>query len=333
VRFASVSLEDSDKFDSLDRWDPRYGYYSFGGLGKTPDSPFWYTWSPQQKPVFFENHSAIFLPKDSKLLLHIHYGPTGRPEKDSSVIRLYFSTQKPSNHIQTAPLINPYAITNDSLFLPPDTKKIFHASYTLPYDIQLMSLTPQANLYCRSWEVYAMRPNEHFPIKLLKINDWNFNWKQSFFLESPITLPKGTVIHALAHYDNSFDNPCNPSDKPIPVSWGAHLFSELFFIHFQYSTILDSTSAIELLAPVVVSGPALNISMVIRKSDFYSIRICDPNGYNEKIVYTADLKKGSQKIITDIGLVKDGNYVLRVVDKNAVVVAEQLFTKMRENGM
>ena len=97
-----------------------------------------------------------------------------------------------------------------------------------------MSMTPQANLLCRSWEVFAKVPGQRIPVKLLKINDWNFNWKQTFHLESPLTLPAGTVIHAMAKYDNTLDNPCNPADKPVPVKAGAHLFSELFYVHFEY---------------------------------------------------------------------------------------------------
>ena len=81
--------------------------------------------------------------------------------------------------------------------IPADTKKIFHAAYTLPYEIQLLSLMPQANLFCRSWEVYAILPGQRAPLKLLKINDWNINWKQTYYLTDPLILPKGTVLHAL----------------------------------------------------------------------------------------------------------------------------------------
>jgi hypothetical protein len=239
VRHASVSIARPGQFDSLDRWDPRYGYYSFGGLGKTADQAFWYTWSPQQGSIFFEEGAGKFLPKGSELIVHIHYGPTGVPLKDSSEVRLYFASNKITKSILTAPLINPDHLTNDSFFIQANTKKVFHAAYELPEAIQIMSLTPQANLICRSWEVFAEIPGNTQPVKLLKIKDWNFNWKQTYRLESPITLPAGTVIHALAHYDNTLDNPCNPSDTPVDIKWGSHLFNELFYVHFEYTELPD----------------------------------------------------------------------------------------------
>ena len=234
VRHASISVSEPEKFDSLDRWDPRYGYFSFGGIGKEADQPFWYTWSPKQEATFYKEGQGKFLPAGSELIVHIHYGPTGVPLRDQSEVRLWFSEKKVKIPITTAPLINPSTITNDSFYIEPNEKKIFHAQYVLPQDIHLMSMTPQANLLCRSWEIFAKVPGQRLPVKLLKINDWNFNWKQTFHLESPLTLPAGTVIHAMAKYDNTLDNPCNPADKPVPVKAGAHLFSELFYVHFEY---------------------------------------------------------------------------------------------------
>ncbi|HUR31568.1 MAG TPA: cytochrome c [Saprospiraceae bacterium] len=234
VRGASISVSESGSFDSLDRWDPRYGFYSFGGVGKETDQPFWYTWSPLQTATFYEEGQAKFLPKGSDLIMHIHYGPTGIPLKDSSEIRLWFGPKKIQQQIFTEPLINPSNLSSAFFFIEPNTKKVFHGEYTLPHDIRLMSLTPQANLLCRSWEVFAMRPGERDPVKLLKIKDWNFNWKETYHFESPVSLPAGTVIHALAHYDNTIDNPCNPSDMPIAFTLGSHLFNELFYVHFEY---------------------------------------------------------------------------------------------------
>ena len=234
VRYASISVDTSGQSAALDQWDPRYGYYSFGGIGFTASQPYWYTWNLQQPTTFYPSGTAKRLPKNAKLILHIQYGPAGSPQLDSSSVRLYFSKQKPKREIITSPLINPPTLISDSLFVPANTKKIFHASYTLPYDIEVMSLTPQANLICRSWEVYAKIPGEELAVKLLKIKDWNFTWKETYRFASPIHLPQGTVIHAQALYDNTTDNPCNPSDRPVDIREGSHLFSELFFVHFEF---------------------------------------------------------------------------------------------------
>lgn len=333
VRFASISVEPSDKFDTLDRWDPRYGYFSFGGLGKTPEEPFWYTWSPQQKTTFTADGAARFLPKGSKFMLHIHYGPTGRPQKDSSAIQLYFAANSPVKRMMTAPLINPYVLTSDSLFIPPDVKKVFHASYTLPYDITLSDLTPQANLLCRSWEVYAKIPGNAAPQKLLKIKEWNVNWKQTYHLETPVVLPKGTVIHALAHYDNTPDNPCNPSEKPVPFAWGAHLFSEMFFVHFGFSAVATPSPGVNISMASVVSDSSLEVLLTLDKTYFAEILISDATGDVLLAPETRRFQKGSHKINVPIETIPCGNYTMTVKDKSGKILAEQLFVKMREFGL
>lgn len=333
VRFASISVESSDKFDTLDRWDPRYGYFSFGGLGKTPEEPFWYTWSPQQKPTMMPAGTARFLPKGSKLILHIHYGPTGRPQKDSSAIELYFATEAPVQRMMTAPLINPYVLTGDSLFIPANVKKVFHASYTLPYDIALNNLTPQANLLCRSWEVYAKLPGKADPKKLLKIKEWNINWKQTYHLEAPVVLPKGTVIHALAHYDNTLDNPCNPSEKPVPFAWGAHLFSEMLFVHFGFSAVARPTSGVGFIMATVVNDSRLEVMLTLDKTFFAEILISDASGEALVTQEAQRFQKGSHKINVPIGTIPYGNYTMSIKDKSGKILAEQVFVKMREYGL
>jgi hypothetical protein len=332
VRFASISVVSSDKFDALDQWDPRYGYYSFGGTGKTTDEPYWYTWSPQQEPAFFSDGEAKFLPKGSKLIVHVHYGPTGKPQTDSSGVELYFATQKPTRPLVTAPLINPYTLDSDSLFIPAGAKKIFHASYTLPYAMEVLSLTPQANLLCRSWEVYAKLPDKTV-YKLLKIPEWNFNWKQTYYFESPISLPKGTVIHAHALYDNTFDNPCNPSDKLVDFKWGAHLFSELFFVHFEFSTPEDSGAAVRLRIPSVTDGSSLEALLILDKTDFAEIQICNPSADHCTTISNAEIRKGIHHIPIPVSGLQDGNYLIRIVDRTGFVLAEQLFVKMRADGL
>jgi hypothetical protein len=333
VRHASISVESSDKFDSLDRWDPRYGYYSFGGMGKTPEEPFWYTWSPQQKMTHFPESSAKLLPKGSNLIVHIHYGPTGRPQLDSSSIRLFFAQKKPLHQILTAPLINPYTLTGDSLYILPSTKKIFHASYTVPYDIEVMSLTPQANLICRSWEVFAKLPGKTEPLKLLKINDWNFNWKQTYHFGSPVSLPAGTVIHALAHYDNTTDNPCNPSDKPILITWGAHLFNELFFVHVEHWKRVPNEGKIGVNVPSVLSDKGLSGTLEAAITYFAEIRIVSSLTGEYWVLDKRKFKRGTHGFNYDTSSIPYGNYVLQIVNKKGTVVAQQLLVNMWYKGM
>ena len=333
VRYASISIESSNKFDDYDSWDLRPGYYSFGGLGKTPDQSCWFTWSPQQETIFYPPGSAKFLRRGSKLILHIHYGPTGQSQSDSSFVQLFFASKKVDSPILTAPFINPYSLNEDSFFIAAKSIKNFHASYTVPYDIRVLSLTPQANLICRSWQVYAMLPGESNAVNLLKIKEWNYNWKQTYRFESPIYLPKGTVIQTFAHYNNTVNNPHNPSDPPDPVRWGAHSLGELFFVHFEFISSSFSNSSFQFIAPVIVSDNILSVEMNVEKQGEYKFEICNAEGLNCKVAKTNSLTSGRYSIDVPVVDIPEGNYLLRIADELHNVSAEQLFIKMRENGL
>ena len=334
VRHASISISPDGVFDSLDRWDPRYGYYSFGGLGQSPDQPHWYTWSPQQKATYYQEGQGKFLPKGSDLIIHIHYGPTGKPLEDSSYIKLHFASERIKQFVNNVPLINPYTLSNDSFYIKAGEKKIFHASYTLPHAIQLFSITPQANLLCRSWEVFAEVPDQIEPVKLLKIKEWSANWKQTYHFESPVLLPEGTTIHALAHYDNTPDNPCNPSDKPRDVSWGAHLFSELFFAHFEHAVNLPSSSHRVLLhSPSVVSSDYLKVYLLVLKKGEYRFEVISSDESIHPLVLGQSFKTGQQHLELSVREIPFGNYVLKIYDDDDRVVASSAFVKMQKKGL
>jgi hypothetical protein len=334
VRHASISVSPHGVFDSLDRWDPRYGYYSYGDVGQSVDQPHWYTWSPQQKASYYHEGQGKFLPKGSDLIVHVHYGPTGKPLEDSSSVKLHFASERIKQFINTTPLINPYTLSNDSFYIRANEKKIFHASYTLPHAIQLFSLTPQANLLCRSWEIFAVVPDKSEPVKLLKIKEWNANWKQTYHFESPVLLPEGTTLHALAHYDNTPDNPCNPSDKPRDVGWGAHLFNELFFTHFEYAVDPpSSTHRVLHHTPAVVSSDYLKVYLLVLKKGEYRFEITSSDKRIDPLVLGQTFKTGQQHLELSVRELPYGNYVLKIYDEDDRVLASSDFIKMRKKGL
>jgi len=49
---------------------------------------------------------------------------------------------------------------------------------------------------------------------LVKINDWDFAWQNTYYFDQPLDLPKGSIVKVLAHYDNSENN--SPQPQPPP---------------------------------------------------------------------------------------------------------------------
>jgi hypothetical protein len=65
---------------------------------------------------------------------------------------------------------------------------------------------------------------------LIKIDEWDYNWQEMYQLKTPRKLPRGTTLRVKAVYDNSADNPRNPSDPPRPVRFGEQTTNEMCFV-------------------------------------------------------------------------------------------------------
>jgi hypothetical protein len=55
---------------------------------------------------------------------------------------------------------------------------------------------------------------------LFHIKDWDFAWQDRYYFEKFPSLPVGTRIDSEIHWDNSPENPHNPSSPPVRVKWG-----------------------------------------------------------------------------------------------------------------
>ena len=70
-------------------------------------------------------------------------------------------------------------------------------------------------------------------LNLIEILDWDFNWQQNYRLAKPIRLPPDTRLEMEFIYDNSRQNPRNPSQPPRRVTWGPETTDEMAGLHFQ----------------------------------------------------------------------------------------------------
>jgi len=75
---------------------------------------------------------------------------------------------------------------------------------------------------------------------LLSVPKYDFNWQITYELAQPKTLPKGTKIEVIAHFDNSSANKFNP-DPTKDVRWGDQTWEEMM-IGF-YGTIAAPATA------------------------------------------------------------------------------------------
>jgi hypothetical protein len=62
---------------------------------------------------------------------------------------------------------------------------------------------------------------------LLYIKDWDFAWQDRYYFQDLEPLPQGTQLDVEIHWDNSADNPHNPSIPPVRVTWGEQSKDEM----------------------------------------------------------------------------------------------------------
>lgn len=330
LRSVKVSVCTSEKWKAMDKWDPRYGYFSFGGLGAVPEYKTWFTWSP-----FNPDESEIprFLPPNAFLLMEMHYGPVGNPAYDRTC--LSFDTISLSHRVQpihTAPLINLNNLSKAKDSIPANEIIRLHASFELPYAIDLHALTPTANLICRNWEIFATLPSREV-ISLLRISDWLVDWAEKYQLESPILLPKGTIIHALATYDNTSNNPHNPAYPPIDMKWGHGMFKERFEVMFDFKTHRDDSSSFHLTPlPTVTEGEDFNLYYHSNLEEAASIQVISLDSNKTCLTLDFVTNPGSGVLRISTSKLERGNYLLKVIDSNGHLIAEDLLFILREIG-
>jgi len=68
---------------------------------------------------------------------------------------------------------------------------------------------------------------------LLWIKNWDFNWQDVYRYKSPVRLPAGTTVTMKWVYDNSVDNPVNPTQPPRLVTFGQRTSDEMSELWFQ----------------------------------------------------------------------------------------------------
>jgi tetratricopeptide (TPR) repeat protein len=108
---------------------------------------------------------------------------------------------------------------------------VIHSDYTLPADVDVLSLFPHAHYLAKTMRAWATLP-DRTQRGLLRIDDWDFNWQDAYTYAGPISLPAGTTLSMEFVYDNSNHNVHNPNDPLRRVTTGEKSTDEMGNITF-----------------------------------------------------------------------------------------------------
>jgi len=205
----------------LDAEDPEPGFDGmvFAGAGM-PDGRF-LGWTPGKRPDPGSDARAWRLHGGSDLVLQLHLRPSGKVEPITARVGIHFAERAP-----TMPALS-MELSNGDIDLPPGARDVHvRDRYTVPVDVSIRSVYPHAHYLGRRIEAWAMLPDGERR-DLLLIERWNFDWQDEYRLVRPLRLPKGSTIHMDWSFDNSDQNPNNPSSPPRHVTYGSASTDEM----------------------------------------------------------------------------------------------------------
>jgi hypothetical protein len=178
-------------------------------------------------PLNLTRGMAKKIPAGWRLVFQMHYTTTGTPQHDRSTLGLVFADPRT---VQKELATN--MLMDMSLTLPPHSADtLVEAQTTLKHDLLLFSLSPHMHLRGKSFRYEAHYPGGRSEI-LLDIPHYDFGWQDTYFLAEPKRLPRGTVLHCTAHFDNSAANPANP-DPSATVKWGEQTTDEMMIGYYD----------------------------------------------------------------------------------------------------
>lgn len=228
VHHAILFLDNSGMGRKKDAETPEPGYVTFGSIG-IPVAGIVGVWTPGMTPRHYPQGAGMPVKKGTDLVLQLHIHPSGKEETDQSSIALYFADKPVERNMSRAPFL----VGSLMIDIPAGAKDhTIKSSVTLPADITLISLLPHMHLVGKEMRLTATYPDGKVE-DLIWIKDWNFYWQDNYVFHSPVKLPAGTKLEVVSRYDNSQDNPLNPSKPAKRVFFGNGSTDEMCFGIFQ----------------------------------------------------------------------------------------------------
>lgn len=234
VHHVLIFQDNSGDCLALDAADPNPGYTNYGGAGSS-NAKLVGGWVPGSTTYTLPNGFGIKLRANSALVLQVHYPAGTVGTLDSTRVNIKFTDGTNTREVFVAPILNHVVgMTNGPLNIPANEVKVFEEEFTLPVKATVFSVSPHMHLIGRNTKAYGVPPTGD-TIKLINIPDWNFGWQGAYQFQYAQPMPEGTVIRGTATYDNTINNPYNPSNPPQDVNVGEATTDEMMITYFAYS--------------------------------------------------------------------------------------------------
>ena len=177
-----------------------------------------------------------FLPKDSYIIIQLHYAPNGTPVEDQVSLVFDFYDEAPKH------LIEVKSAFSKKINIPPHAENhIITAEHKFHQNGFLTAFNPHAHLRGKSFKYELVEANGKKKT-LLDIPNYDFNWQIDYQLAEPIYAPQGAKLLVTAVYDNSANNKANPNPNAT-VRAGEQTDDEMMIGYFNWYAESSETSS------------------------------------------------------------------------------------------
>jgi mono/diheme cytochrome c family protein len=188
---------------------------------------YWGVYAPGSGAQVYPEGYARKLPKDSKILLSMHYTPTGEAVVDRTQIAVRRASKAPEFEVRTT------SVANTDFTIPAGAENYeITAKVRWPRDVRVLGYLPHSHLRgtAARYEVVSRSGDSEI---LLDVPRYDFNWQLFYRYREPRTVPAGSTVKYTAWYDNSENNPANP-DPTQDVEWGDQTFEEMHLGYVEF---------------------------------------------------------------------------------------------------
>lgn len=310
------------------------GYPSFGDPG-SPNAKLIGGWVPGTAPIQLPSGFGIRIPKNADIVIQIHYPAGSNTQVDSTELHFFF-TSGPVRKVNIDPVLNHVSNIDQPLFIPANATKTFTETQYLPApffpDASVLGVAPHMHLIGRNITTFAVTPTND-TIKFIRINNWDFHWQGFYATRKVIKVPTGSTLYSKAFYDNTTNNPFNPSNPPKNVSAGENTTDEMmltYFIHTPYQAgdeniVIDPTTPVDLSVGNYYKGDVLfapypnpaNSELVVKchfdKPQSADIAIIDISGKTVKtLMKNGRIETGYSALKYSVADLPAGMYTLKL---------------------
>ncbi len=205
---------DSDYVD--DKHD--YGFFNlYDKYGNPPIETYHNGWLPGTSAHVYPDGIGFRMPKKGIFMIrNLHYAPSPIEQSDQSTVNFYFTDKPVERVVQFAAFKPTYINPNEENIIPADSIVKHHIYVKINSDISLLNINPHMHQLGKYFKVFVTTPTND-TIPLVEIPEWDFDWQEFYQFKKMVKIPKGSVLHAEALFDNTANNPKNPHNPPQDV--------------------------------------------------------------------------------------------------------------------